>query len=575
MIPALVGLVLAAPLPSPVFVKTRDSDEWVRRSFRVQDRYPRVLLVDTSPSPSRTLRVAPIDLNARDGAPAGPARTYGVDRVLATLQEAADAARGGDLVAVAPGAYAGFVLDDKPDAGDLRYVHFKALGVPGAVTIDRAGPDPEWMVLFRSAHHAILEGFEIAGSNSPDRPAQGPRAGVMMDGDFGRSSRLSHHIALVRNFSHHHRKWGFHFTDTHTVLIEDSLFAFSKDEHSGYASDGSDDYVIRRNVFFGSRSGGLQCNIDPVSSFREVLKHPALRGFPKEEPTRAWALALLKRATELFGENNFPDGKGINFIIEDNVVNENGQGGGGSLNLAALQESLVQNNLIYGNFNHGIAQWDDANPYDAAYAVPGPSAPDAVKGPDDLPLWGCHSNVVRNNTVLMANPGRGALHVRNGSWGMRARNNVVINDAGPSIEVFNTSVYRLDSGFNVAGRVAYVAGGETGRVPMAESLKVLAVSLDDDGRSHSVVGLTRAQLASEFVRYGEQPWVVVEGHWWRLNPDRPDFRPRPGSRLLGDRGDPTETPPRDLAGRRRTRADIGALASADERGNEPSRHKGE
>ena len=452
-------------------------------------------------------------------------------------------------------------------------MHFKALGAPGEVTIDRAGPDRDWMVLFQAAHHAILEGFEIAGDNAPDRPAHGPRAGVMMDGDFGRSSKLTHHIAIVGNFSHHHRKWGFHSTDTHTVLIEDNLFAFSKDEHSGYASDGSDDYVIRRNVFFGSRSSGLQCNIDPVSSFHEVLKHPAFRDFPREQPTREWALALVKKATELFGENNFPDGKGINFIIEDNVINGNGKGGGGSLNLAALQDSLIQNNLIYGNFNHGIAQWDDANPYDAADAVPGPTAPEQVKGPEDLPLWGCHGSVVRNNTVLMANPGRGALHVRNGSWGMRARNNVVVNDGANSIEVFNTSVYRLDSGFNVAGRVAYVAGGEEGRVPMADALKTLAVALDET--NHSAMGLTRADLSSEFVRYGEEPWVIVEGHWWRLNPDRPDFRPRAGSRRLAGRGDASATPPRDLTGRRRKQSDVGALAAADSVEPWSKRNKGE
>jgi hypothetical protein len=91
-----------------------------------------------------------------------------------------------------------------------------------------------------------------------------------------------------------------------------------------------------------------------------VLKHPAFAGFPAEQPTRAWALALVRRATELFGEHNFPDGKGESFIIEDNVIWGNGKGGGGSLNLAGLQDSLVQNNLVYGNLNHGIAQWDEA-----------------------------------------------------------------------------------------------------------------------------------------------------------------------------------------------------------------------
>jgi hypothetical protein len=372
----------------------------------------------------------------------------------------------------------------------------------------------------------------------------------MIDGDFGRSGKLAHHIALVGNFSHNHRKWGFHSTDTHTVLIQDNLFALSAQEHSGYASDGSDDYVIRRNVFFGSNAGGLQCNLDSVSSFHEVLKHPAFHDFAPEEPTRAWALALMRRATELFGESGFPDGKGASFIIEENVMNANGKAGGGSLNLAGLQDSLIQNNLIYGNFNHGIAQWDDANPYDAAYVEPGPRTPADVKGPEDLPLWGCHGNRIRNNTVLMANPGRAALQFRNGSWGGRARNNIVINDGGASIEVFNTSLYRLDSGWNVAGTVQYPDG--------AEALKSLAVGLDEPSRSK--LGLTRAAIAGEFVRYGEEPWVVIEGGWWKLNPARPDFHPRAGSKLLAGQGDPSARPERDLDGARRSANDIGALA---------------
>lgn len=545
-----LGAEAAAP-PSPLFHRTQDSDEWVAVSFKVQGTPARVLVVDGSGSRLGMVDVRTLDLNAREPL-TGSVMRLPVSAAFATLQEAADAARGGDLVAVLPGRYEGFVLGPKDDAGDGRYVHFQAEGKPGDVVIDRPGPDPDWMVLFKTAHHAILEGFNIAGHTGPGLPPEGPRAGIMIDGDFGRSGRLAHHIALVGNFSHNHRKWGFHSTDTHTVLIQDNLFAFSAEEHSGYASDGSDDYVIRRNVFFGSKAGGLQCNIDSVSSFHEVLKHPAFRGFAPEQPTRAWALALVDRATDLFGARAFPDGWGVNFIIEDNVMNGNGRGGGGSLNLAALSDSLVQNNLIYGNFNHGIAQWDDANPYDAAYVDPGPRAPEDVKGPESLPLWGCHGNVIRNNTVLMANPERAALQFRNGSWGGRARNNLVINDGGASIEVFATSVYRLDSGFNVAGDVSYDG--------MPEGLKTLAVSLD--ASNHSAVGVRRASVTPQLERDGDEPWVVVDGDWWRLNPARPDFRPRGGSSLLAGRGDPAEVPARDLTGLPRIAADIGAFAAA-------------
>jgi hypothetical protein len=533
-----------------VFDDSLDSDAWVTASFRVQDAYARVLLVDASSHPPKSVRVAKLNLNARPAS--GLEQTLAVTAVFAALQAAADAAHGGDLIAVMPGTYAGFVLGPKDDATDGRYIRVKALGRPGDVVIDRPGRDADWMVLFETAHHVILEGFNIGGHTGPGLPPEGPRAGIMIDGDFGRSGKQAHHIALVGNFSHNHRKWGFHTTDTHTVLIQDNLFALSAEEHSGYASDGSDNYVIRRNVFFGSRAGGLQCNLDSVSSFHEVLKHEALRGYPPEQPTRAWALGLVSRATELFGKDNFPDGRGVRFIIEDNVINQNGKAGGGSLNLAGLQDSLIQNNLIYGNFNHGIAQWDDANPYDAAFVDPGPQSAAEVSGPVELPLWGCHSNRIRNNTVLMANPERVALQFRNGSWGGRARNNILINDGGASIQVFNTSVYRLDSGYNAAGRF-----DDTG---MAAELKTLAKNLDPS--AHSVLGLTLEGLRAEFVRYGETPWVLIEGSWWRLNPDRPDFRPRASAPRLVGRGDESEWPARDLVGNPRRAADLGALAVA-------------
>jgi hypothetical protein len=118
--------------------------------------------------------------------------------------------------------------------------------------------------------------------------------------------------------------------------------------------------------------------------------------------------------------------------------------------------------------------------------------------------------------------------------------------------VFNTSLFRLDSGYNVAGTVTYPGSPE----PLAR----LAVALDET--NHSTLGITREGVSTEFVRYGEEPWVLIEGHWWRLNPDRPDFRPRAGSRLLAGTGDRSDVPPRDLVGRRRSAADIGALAAA-------------
>jgi hypothetical protein len=548
----LCGCLTAQTPASPDFYKTQNSDEWVNHTFHVQKKYSRVLVVDASAHPPQQIRMASLSLNSREKDDGDEIRTYKVQLAYRTLQEAADASQGGDLIAVMPGHYAGFVLEDKPSAGDRRYIHFKAMGEPGDVIIDQPSRIPDWMILLRATHHVIVQGFNIAGNNGPGIEPRGTRAGIMLDGEFRNTDRQTHHIIVIGNFSHNHRKWGLHSRDTHTVLMQNNLFAFSAVEHSAYVSDGSDNYVIRRNIFFGSHGSGLQCNIDSVSSLHELVQNPAFKDYPKEEPTREWALGLIKLATDKFGENNFPDGKGIHFIIEDNVINENGKGGGGSLNLAGLQDSLIQNNLLYGNFNHGIAQWNDANPYDNAYVEPGPSSPFQVKGPLDLPLWGCHGNLIRNNTVLMDNHERAAMQCRNGSWGTKMRNNIFINDQPSSVEVFNTSIYRLDSQFNVINAVSYTN--------MSDTLKTLAINLPEG--QQTVSGVTQEKAGNEFVRSSREPWVIVEGKWWRLNPDRPDFRPKSDSKLFAHWGDSQELPPHDLNGKARSGAAIGAFEPA-------------
>ncbi len=529
---------------SPEFYKTASSDEWVTHSIKLQGTYSRVLLVDASGRPPQTIRVASLSLNTPNASSATRSHKYHVAAVFHTLQGAADASRGGDLVAVMPGTYAGFVLQDKPSAGDGHYIHFKAMGDPGDVVIDRASQNPDWMILLRATHHVIIQGFNLAGHNIPAIDPASPRAGIMLDGDFGSTGKQTHHVVLIGNFSHNHRKWGFHSRDTHTVLMQDNVFALSAMEHSAYVSDGSDNYVIRRNIFFGSHAGGLQCNLDTVSSFHDLVRNPELRDYPKEEPTREWAVGLVTLATQKFGENNFPDGKGIDFIIEDNVINENGKAGGGSLNLAGLQDSLIQNNLIYGNYNHGIAQWGDANPYDRSAVEAENSSTAAVRNEPDLPLWGCRRNLIRNNTVLMNNRERAAMQCVDGSWGTKLYNNIFINDVPFSIQIDRSSTYQHWETQNVANTVS---------IP-----KFAREFVDESGTNLNV---TQTRAAAEFVRSSDEPWIIIEGKWWRLNPNRPDFRPLAKSSMLNRRGDTPQMPQADLLGTKRTTPSIGAFAA--------------
>jgi hypothetical protein len=72
----------------------------------------------------------------------------------------------------------------------------------------------------------------------------------------------------------------------------------------------------------------------------------------------------------------------------------------------------------------------------------------------------------------------------------------------------------------------------------------------------TISGITQEKAAKEFIGYNNEPWVIIEGKWWRLNPNQPDFRPNSGSKLFAHWCDSHELPEHDLSGRRRREASL-------------------
>lgn len=522
------------------FVRTDDSDEWVAKSLVLQKQYRRALLVGAGP-PLAEVEVPPPSLAP---SPGGKVKVK-VEGTFATIGEALGAAKGGDLVAVRPGRHAGFVVKHDASMKDGAYIVVKALGAPGEVVIDRASPaDPDWMILVRAGHHLVIDGFAIRGKAD----GKGPRAGIFLDGDFRNTSSLTHHVAIRNVWSDGHREWGIHATDSRTVLVEDSYFTRSQEEHGVYVSDGSDDWVIRRNVFADNIAGGLQINTDPVASFDETREHPAFASFqPRWEDSRAWAERVIARGNELWGEHGWPDGRGYNFLVERNVMNGNGKIGGAALNLASVSESLFQNNLIYGNRAGGIALWDNANPFDEKAVDGWPRTAQEATGAR-IPLFGCKDDRIRNNTVIM-DARRAALQCRNGSTGCLLANNIGINPTGPGLEVYGTSVPGLDVRGNVLGRVDFT-DSTPALLPLAKTLP------EAKGRVRADYRATLAELASPTVGI---PWLRLDGAWPAPATGRPDLRPKPGSSLTKG-GDVTAQPRVDHEGHARAgTAVVGAL----------------
>ena len=86
---------LSAQTPSsPIFYETQNSDEWVNHTLHIQNKYPRVLVVDASDHGPRHIRAASLNLNSRGKEDGDQLRTYKVHAVYKTLQGAADASQG-------------------------------------------------------------------------------------------------------------------------------------------------------------------------------------------------------------------------------------------------------------------------------------------------------------------------------------------------------------------------------------------------------------------------------------------------------------------------------------------------
>ncbi len=251
--------------------------------------------------------------------------------------------------------------------------------------------------------------------------------------------------------------------------------------------------------------------------------------YPPMAPTpRVGARALAQAATARFGANAFPDGRGFNYIIEGNVINGNGRAGGAAINLAGVRESLIQNNLVYGNYSSGIAEWDNANPFDAAAVKPGP----ALRADVTRRRRAAHLRLLQQ---------RGAQQHRAHGRARPPRAPASATGAGgraPSTTCSSTtSCPRSSSSTPASGasRASHnVLDRSTTRAPLRRSRA--SPSRSPTARTRRV-GVNRQALAVSFVRPGEEPWVILEGNWWKLNPKRPDFHPSSASALLAGRAD--------------------------------------
>jgi hypothetical protein len=310
----------------------------------------------------------------------------------ATLQYAADRVGPGDRVVVRPGAYKGFYLDTSGVAG--RPIEFFA--EPGVlINVPTDGAGNRDGINLENASHVIIDGFAVTGM---------PRAGVRSVGVDG--DRLATHVTICNVRAYNNGYWGILTGFVNDLLIENNETSGSAVEHGIYVSNSGDRPVIRGNQSYGNRANGIHMNGDA-----------SLGG----------------------------DGVITGALVSGNTIWNNGLGGGSGINMDGVQNSRVENNLIYDAQASGIS----------LYQIDG-------GGPSS-------GNEVVNNTIHQATGGRWALNIQDGAVNTTILNNILVSQHATrgAIDVSADSLPGLKSDYNaVISR--FTANGGNSNLTLAQ-----------------------------------------------------------------------------------------------------------
>lgn len=324
-----------------------------------------LLLRGTHSSYAAMLYVDPTGLDTNPGTDASPWRT---------LQHAANTANAGDTVVVRAGVYVGAKFSRSGQAAAPITFSGKSGAVVNLPGPSNSNSDNLWV---RNANYIVIEGFETHSA---------PRSGIAIQGE---PTAPATGIVLRNNFCHNNTRWGIFTGYALNVVIENNETSYSELEHGIYVSNSADNPVIRGNIAHHNYASGVQINADP-----------SLAG----------------------------DGIISGALVEDNVIYENGVGGGAAINLASVRNSTIRNNLLYNNHASGIAGWDDGSGN----------------------KWGTKKNKIFHNTIVQASNGRFALVLVHGSSGNQVKNNILIHTGTRgSIETDSSSLSGLQSDYNI------------------------------------------------------------------------------------------------------------------------------
>lgn len=305
--------------------------------------------------------------------------TAGAAQEYSTIQAAVNVARAGDTVLVYDGIYSGFTISSSGTSSNP--IAIKAQG--SSAVINQANSSGEGITI-SNASYITIEGFTITGMS-----------GYGMATHNASPTSPMHGLVIRNNTVQNSGSTNIYMSEVADSLIEGNSASGSAASHGIYlANGGSDNTILRGNRCFNNFKNGIHFNGD----------------------------------LSVGG-----DGLHSGLTVEDNVLYSNTDNG---IDADGVQDSVFQNNLIYGNGRNALRVFGGggADPNLAGDSAAGPKnlriinntlltlghSGWPVKLTEDL---GGH--VIFNNILLSDDSSKGSLCVANVNFA--SINNAVVN----------------------------------------------------------------------------------------------------------------------------------------------------
>jgi len=228
----------------------------------------------------------------------------------ATIQHAVDNISPGDTITVLAGTYVGcritvsgtesepITLRAAPGATVVLNT-VSSVATHGSIVDFDSGSDV-------GVGYWTIDGFEITGA---------AKSGIAL---FGYNGARHHHIYITDNHVHDNGLTGIFVAFSDDVLVESNTVA-DNGEHGVYISNSSNRPRILRNTLDGNTASGAHFNGDASMGGTGII---------------------------------------TDAIVEENVIHDNGMGGGSGINMDGVVGGRIVNNLLYNEIASGISLYD-------------------------------------------------------------------------------------------------------------------------------------------------------------------------------------------------------------------------